>query len=244
MNDLHGDRATWRFDGETVLIRYHTGAFKNAMLKELGRCSVPVSAISAAEFDVFAGKRKRWALRLRLREKADPYAAVGAMLNARSQPFVLVGPASTELVAEYLAEQLHFAAQQADPPGGAPPVLATRLVPPLPLHIQTSEGTAAFDGSTVRLIWAGSEASSRKKKAHRREFALADITGVEWVPEDDWGNGHIRINTADATEEEITKPKHDLSCLMTKDGKQVARGLMMAATITAYLWAGKRPELD
>ncbi|MUL42042.1 DUF4429 domain-containing protein [Streptomonospora sp. PA3] len=236
MDELRGDRADWRFDGETVRIRYRTGAFKNAMLKELGRITVPVSAVSEVDFDLFESKRKRWALQLRMREGADPYAAVGAMLDQGAQPFRLLGPASTELVAEYAADQIRFAAERAaasDPTAQ----IATRLVPPLPLHIQTGEGTASFDGSAVRLIWTGSEASSRKKKAHRREIALADVTGVEWVPSDGWEYGHMRVTTTEAVRTEITKPKHDLSCLLCDEGKEGAAALMMAATITAHLWA-------
>ncbi|GAA1760469.1 MULTISPECIES: DUF4429 domain-containing protein [Streptomonospora] len=250
MDVLRGDRAEWTFDGESVDIRFHTGAFKDAMLKELGRCTVPVSAISAVDFDLADSRRKRWTLRLRLHDRTDPYAAAGAMLSEGSEPFRLVGPASSELVAEYLADQIRFAAHRAaeEAGGSGPdPRLATRLVRPLPLHIQTSEGAAVFDGATVRLIWTGVSAAARKKKAHRREIRLSELTGVEWVPSDGWEYGHLRLNTVEAVRTEVTKPKHDLACLLCDEGKEGARALMMAATITAHLWArdqGAMGELE
>ncbi len=244
MDELRGDRATWRFDGETVVIRYHTGLFKDPMLQELGRCEVPVAAISSVDFDLFDGKRKRWALQLRMRERTDPYAAVGAMLTEKAQPFRLVGSASTELVAEYLADQIRFAASQAAESGGAPPNLATRLAPPLPFHIQTAEGTATFDGASVRMVWVGSAATSQKKKAHRREIALADITGAEWAPSNGWNYGHLRVTTTEDVQTPVTKPKHDLSCLLSNEGREDALTLMMAATIMAHVWTGKKPELE
>ncbi|MFD0773221.1 DUF4429 domain-containing protein [Streptomonospora algeriensis] len=253
MDELRGDRAVWNFDGEAVSIRFLTGMFKDDMLKELGRCTVPVAAVAAVDFELSDSKRKRWALRLRMHERTDPYTAVGAMLSEGSQPFQLVGPAKSELVAEYLADQIRFGAGRAAEEGarserGSPgPHLATRLVPPLPLHIQTAEGTAAFDGSTVRLIWSGSSAGSRKKKAHRREYALADITGVEWVPSDGWEYGHLRLNTTEEVRPEVTKPKNDMACLLCDEGKEGAQTLMMAATITAHLWTrdqGTKGQLE
>lgn len=249
MDELRGDQATWRFDGESVSIRYHTGWFKDHLLKALGRCEVPVSAIASVDFRAKAARKKGWTMRLHLRERADPYAAVGAMLSEGSQPFRLTGPAKTELLAEYCADQIAFAAQQAAESGvGMRPDEATRFVPRLPAHIQTSEGTAAFDGSTVRLVWSGSEASSRKRKAQRREFPFTEVTGVEWVPSDGWEYGYLRVVTSDAAPRTEAKPKNDLSCLLCDEGEEGAGALLMAATVTAHLWARDgggppRPEL-
>ncbi|MDA0565714.1 DUF4429 domain-containing protein [Streptomonospora sp. S1-112] len=243
MDDLNGDRATWRFDGETVAIRYRAGRFANPVLQALGRCEVPVAAVAAVDFDLFSGRKRRWALHLRLRERTDPYAAAGAMLAEKAQPFRLVGPASTELVAEYLADQIRFAAGQAAETAALPPDLATRLVPPLPFHIQTAEGAATLDRSAVRLLWTGWAAASRKRKAHRREIALAHITGAEWVPSDGWDYGHLRLLTTKAARTRVTRPKHDLACLLSNAGKEDAHALLMAAAITAHVWAGPRPEL-
>lgn len=246
MDELRGNEAVWVFDGERIEIRYETkGWFKNRLHKQLGRVEVPVGAIRAVDFQPKAGRKKGWILQLRLRERMDPYAAVGAMLDEKSQPFRLTGPANTELIAEYLADQARFAAEQR---AGEPPAdLATRLVPDLPLHIQTSEGTAGVDHDHLRLVWSGFHASGYKKKKQRREYDLADITGVEWVPSDGWGWGYLRVVTAKSAKGASAKPKHDLNILLAgaEDGEQ-ERALVMAATVTAHMWArgaATRPAL-
>ncbi|MDS1271951.1 DUF4429 domain-containing protein [Lipingzhangella sp. LS1_29] len=247
MDELRGHQATWRFDGSEIRIRYHTGWFKDELLQELGSCTVPVEAVAAVDFRVGTGRRKPWAMALRLREGADPYTAVGAQLSESSQPFRLTGSHKQELVAEYYADQIAFAAGVADGAEAAPPAdpaVATNLVPALPVHIQTSEGTGSFDGATVRFVWAGSEASGRKKREQRREFALSDIRDVEWVPSDGWEWGHLRILSGaggTAREGPPTKPKHDVTCLLCDEGAEGAATLLLAATIRAYHWALASP---
>ncbi|MDA8371120.1 MAG: DUF4429 domain-containing protein [Nocardiopsaceae bacterium] len=247
MDDLRGDQAAWRFDGESVAISYHAGWFKDPLLKKLGQCEIPVAAIASVDFRAGTGPKRRWSLLLHLRERTDPYSAVGAALAEKSLPFRLTGPATTELVAEYHADRIAFAAEQAaegKPDGDVPPDVATRLVPRLPLHIQTAEGTAVFDGSTLRLVWSGAIASSRKKKKRqRREFALADLARVEWAPSDGWEYGYMRVVAREEAREAPDRPRHDLSCLMYGDKKEGAAALLMAATITAYLWAGAAESL-
>lgn len=245
MDELRGKQATWRFDGSEIRIQYHTGWFRDAMLQGLGGCTVPVQAIAAVDFRTGTGKRKPWTLALRLRERADPYAAAGVRLSETSQPFVLFGSPKQELIAEYCADQIAFAAREAG--GGeselpADPIVATQLVPSLPVHIQTSEGTGSFDGTVVRFVWTGSSASGSKKREQRREFPLANISDVEWVPSDGWEWGHLRLRTGTADEEEPTKPKHDLSCLLCDEGAEGASTLLLAATILAYRWALGTPH--
>ncbi|WP_052745537.1 DUF4429 domain-containing protein [Allosalinactinospora lopnorensis] len=262
MDQLKGDRATWRFDGETVLIRYHTGRRIDPVLDALGQCAVPVAAIDSVEFRT--GRRTRrwgrtknhWRLRTRLDQRADPFAAVGAMLREASDPLLLTGSDETELVAEYHAEQLEVAATTARETGSvAPPGLATRLVPSLPLHIQTVEGTAGFDGTGVRLTWSGPETSSRKRKRQRREIPLAQIAGAEWVPGRHGDYGYLRvverppdstlrtvghsfgITKPAATDNEATAPDKDFNCLRCRGSAENARILLMAAAITAHVWA-------
>ncbi len=100
MDELRGDQAEWRFDGESIAITYETkGWFKSPLLKLLGGLDVPVAAVEGVDFRPGAARKGGWVMNLRLRERMDPYAAVGAMLDDRAQPFRLTGPASTELVA-------------------------------------------------------------------------------------------------------------------------------------------------
>lgn len=263
MEKLHGDRATWRFDGESVLIRYHTGRRADPVLDALGQCVLPLAAIASVEFRTELPQRwwrraKRWRLRARLDHRADPYAAVGSMLTEASDPFLLTGDAETELIAEYYAEQLGAAASAARETGGSAPAdLATHLVPPLPLHIQTVEGTASFDGSSAVLTWSGYEARYRKRKRQRREFPLAQIEGAEWVTPAGAGSfGYLRVverADPDATgltavrrylgggeqpaDSAATAPENDFACLRYRGAQERAQTLLLAATITAHAWA-------
>ncbi|GAA3688999.1 DUF4429 domain-containing protein [Nonomuraea antimicrobica] len=221
-----------------MVIQFNSRWRTHRLLKVLARCEVPVAAIEAVEFAA-AGK-KGWRLRLRLRERADPYAAVGALLAEGGQPFLLTGGPETELVAEYQADQLRLAAETARPDDGLRPAeeYALGLVPPVPLSIRTSEGTAMFDGETVRLEWSD-EAGSRKATRRRMAYALRDIRRVDWFPQRSSGEGHLRIVTRDEDPDaKPTKPSKDFACLLTEDSaKQDAWTLVMAATVTAHLWA-------
>ncbi|OOC55413.1 MULTISPECIES: DUF4429 domain-containing protein [Nocardiopsis] len=240
MDELRGDQAVWVFDGESVAIRYEgTGWSKDPLLRRIGRLELPVAAIAGVDFRPGADRRRGWVLRLRLRDRMDPYTAVGAALREESQPFRLTGPARSELVAEYLADQTRFAAERHTEPPAPDTVL--RLVPRLPLHIQTSEGTATVDDSGVRLVWSGARAGGRKRRAQRREYDLAEITGVEWTPSDGWEWGYLRVATANSAREGSTRLRQDLNVLLADEGAQTFDALLMAATITAHMWAGARP---
>ncbi|WP_067970496.1 DUF4429 domain-containing protein [Nocardiopsis trehalosi] len=236
MDELRGDQGVWRFTGDAVVLTYARKVLTPALFTALGRAEVPLAAVASA--DLTPG-RKRWELRLRLKDRTDPYTSVGADLAPRLHPFRLTGPARDELVAEYHAEQITTAAALAgDPPADA----ATRLVARLPLHVRTGEGTASFDGTTVRLEWSGT-ASAVKKSERRREYALADIAGVAWVPSSDSGQAHIRLTPHREDDGPQPRPKHDLRCLRGSEaGAERARLLLLAATVTAHLWADGGPH--
>ncbi|MFI7705726.1 DUF4429 domain-containing protein [Nonomuraea sp. NPDC049480] len=238
MDELRGKTATWQFDEEKVVMQYSSRWRTHALLKALARCEVPLPAIAAVDF-TSAGK-KGWQLQLRLRERADPYAAVGPSLAEKGQPFLLTGGPDTELLAEYHADQLRIAADAARLVDGQrpPEEYALALVPPAPLRIRTSEGTAMFDGQTIRLEWSD-VASSRKSKKRRMEYALADIQRIEWFPQGSMDEGYLRIVTwQEDADAKPAKPSKDFACLLTEDSaKQDAWTLVMAATVTAHLWA-------
>ncbi|MFC5831566.1 DUF4429 domain-containing protein [Nonomuraea insulae] len=238
MDELRGKAATWQFDEEKVVIQYVSRWRTHALLKILARCEVPLAAVAAVDFSA-AGK-KGWQLQLRLRERADPYAAVGSLLPEKGQPFLLTGGPDTELVAEYHADQLRLAADAVRLVTGPRPAeeYALGLVPPVPLHIRTSEGTAMFDGETIRLEWSD-DAGSRKNKKRRMEYALKDVRRVEWFPQKSMDEGYLRIVTWEEDGDvKSAKPSKDFACLLTEDSaKQDAWTLVMAATVTAHLWA-------
>jgi hypothetical protein len=88
MDELAGDQGTWHWDGESVRIRYRQGRRTDRLLRRLGQCQVPLAALATVEFHPRV-TRRRWSLRMVLREGADPYAAVGAYLTPRAWPFRL-----------------------------------------------------------------------------------------------------------------------------------------------------------
>ena len=236
MEQLAGKQGKWSFDDGKVVIQYSTGWLAPALHKALVRSEVPMAAIAGVEFNArhSGAKKKGWELRLRLHDRTDPYTFVGAALS-RDEPFLLTGDAKQELVAEYHADQIRFAAEQAGPPA---PGTATRLVAPLPLHIQVHEGTAAFDGSSLSLQWAGN-ASGPKRARQRMEYPLESIEKVEWVPSDGWEYGLLRVVERGGGERKAVKPAKDLACLLFDEGAEQGHALLMAATVTAYLWAAE-----
>ncbi|MEV0613488.1 DUF4429 domain-containing protein [Nonomuraea sp. NPDC050404] len=240
MDELQGKTATWRFDEEKVVIQYSSRWRNHALLKALARCEVPLPAIAAVEFNSVA--KKGWQLQLRLRERTDPYAVVGPLLPEKGQPFLLAGGPDTELLAEYYADQLRIGADAARLGDGPRPPheYALAIVPPVPLHIQTSEGRAMFDGQMFRLEWSD-DASSRKSKKRRMDYALADIQRVEWFPQRSLDEGYLRVVTWQEDDDaKSAKPRKDFACLLTEDSaKQDAWTLVMAATVTAHLWAAE-----
>ncbi|WP_046472007.1 DUF4429 domain-containing protein [Allosalinactinospora lopnorensis] len=244
MDELQGDQGAWRFDGRTVLVRYHTRRGTPALLRALGECRVPMDAVRAVEFQ--RGDRKAgWRLRLRLVEGADPYSAVTAFPDDDSDPFSLTGPADSELIAEYFSEQIGLAVPdgEADSEGRADPAEAARgLVLRLPLRIRTAEGSASFDGRTVRLRWDGVLAGSAKGHERTRDFAAEDIAKVEWEPQIGLEVGFLRLVVRGRPAERPADPEEDLTCLCSHGGKGQAHTFMMAAAITAYLRPGGGTE--
>lgn len=237
MDELRADQGSWRFDGEVIRILYHANRRSDTLLKTLGACAVPLVAVDSVEFRLL---ERKWLLRLRLREGVDPYAACGAMLAEESQPFRLTGPLSSELIAEYYADQIasRIGAARSDGDPVVPPGTSRALVPPLPLHIRTGEGTAFFDGAVVRVQWSGSQASWRKSQEAMRVFPLAEVVGADWSPGDINGPGVLRIRSDGESAEPVTKPAKDFGCLLsmgTKRGAQHVNTLIMAATITAHV---------
>ncbi|GAA0930064.1 DUF4429 domain-containing protein [Nonomuraea longicatena] len=225
------------------MIQYSSRWRTHALLKVLSRLEVPVAAIAAVEFA--AEGKKGWRLRLRLLDRADPYAEVGGLLPDRARPFVLTGGPDTELVAEYHADRLRLTVEAARVGGGGPrpEEFALGLVPPLPLRIRTWEGTASFDGEAIRLEWSD-EAGSRKRRQRRVAYPLADVRRVDWVPDDSTGEGHLRVVTGEEDHEGV-KPGKDLACLLTEDSaKEDAWALVMAATVTAHLWTSAGSSRD
>ncbi|WP_187774223.1 DUF4429 domain-containing protein [Lolliginicoccus suaedae] len=235
MYELRGRNAVWTIDTDTVTIEFGSGRRTDPFYRGLGRLVVPVAFIEGV--DVQPGQRREpWVARLRLAAGLDPFASAGAALSADRQPFALVGESGTdELVARFHADAIMQAADFARDSASGPVSenAITRLVPAVPFHIQTWEGTASCDSMSVTLTWPGARIPSPKKLHQRKEIALDGIARAEWVPGDGDTDAILRLVPREPGREALSA-RNDLNCLLGRTGEEEARLLLMAATITAH----------
>ncbi|MBD8506968.1 DUF4429 domain-containing protein [Hoyosella sp. G463] len=241
MYELRGRDAVWTIDTDTVTIEFHAGRRSDPFYRGLGRLSVPVAFIEAVQ--VQPGQRRDpWVARLRLAPGLDPFASAGAALSPDRQPFALVGEGGTdELVARFHADAIMQAAEFArdSSPGPISESAITSLVPAVPFHVQTWEGTASCDSTSVTLTWPGARIPSPKQLHQRKEIALADLARAEWVPRDGDTDAILRLVPREPGREALS-PRNDLHCLLGRAGEEEARLLLMAATITAHARAAEQ----
>ncbi|GAA0978830.1 MULTISPECIES: DUF4429 domain-containing protein [Nocardiopsidaceae] len=243
MEELRGHHGTWRIDDETVRIRFESGRKVPTLLKSLGSCTVPLAAVREVDFD--RGDRKHgWRLRLGLADGADPYAALGFPGRDSSTPLLLTGPHDTELVAEYLSEQIASSARYAGETLAGeldPRQVALGLVGKPPLQVRTAEGSASFDGARVRLQWDGWLASTAKEKEKARDYRLSEVLEAEWRPPVDVTEGHLRIVLRGVTLPGATELANDFFTLASHGTKGSEETLLMAATLNAHIRAADVP---
>ncbi|QKW06654.1 DUF4429 domain-containing protein [Streptomyces sp. NA04227] len=180
---------TWTFDGETLRIVPGRDKSVSLLRSTLGELAVPLDALAGISFE--PGK-KSGRLRLRLREGADPLLQVaGGKLPEASDPYRLTVEADRAGVAEYLVDEVRRALLLDEvPEGGTDRYLLPG--PAVPISVSAGDGTAHFDGERVRLEWNWKTEES-KAASGTHTLALADLTGVQWVPAGGLENGHLRF---------------------------------------------------
>ncbi|PDP85230.1 hypothetical protein CQJ94_23290 [Glycomyces fuscus] len=244
MEELRGHHGTWRIDDETIRIRFGSGRKVPALFRSLGSCSVPMAAVREVDFD--RGSRKHgWRLRLRLVEGADPYTLLGLPGRDALTPLLLTGPHESELLAEYYSEQVAASARLAretlsDPVDAREVVRGLAARPPL--QVRTAEGSAAFDGTRVRLQWDGWLASTAKQKEKSRDYQLSEIETAHWYPPVDVTEGYLRIVLRGVTIPEATALDNDFFTLASHGTRGSEETLLMAVTINAHVAAGEAPD--
>src|ERR1700730_14537761 len=94
--ELAGSNAVWEFETDAVVIRYERGMRNSRLLQALGERRIPYAALAGVERG--AGRA------------ADPLieAATGQLKEA-ADPYRLVLPADSRLLAEYYADELRTA---------------------------------------------------------------------------------------------------------------------------------------
>src|SRR5690606_36472073 len=239
VSELSGDQGVWRFGEHGVRIEYADKWGVHRLLRAVGACTVPFAAVASVDFHAGKGRRK-WRLEARLTEGADP-VLMSAGAEDDALPFVLTGPASGALLAEYYADQLRAAADGARLAGPAadPGEVARSLVPGLPFKAQTLEGEAVFDGETVRLSWPRLMYSAEKWRQKSRILAAERILRAEWQEPGISGYGGVRFLLREDADVSAALPVYrDPAAPTSMSTKEHVRVRMLAEVANAYLAAG------
>ncbi|MCQ9183067.1 DUF4429 domain-containing protein [Streptomyces sp. IBSBF 2953] len=220
---------TWIFDGDAL--RLTPGRDRNVgpLRRELGELVVPLRALAGVSFE--QGKRGG-RLRLRLRDGADPLLqATGGRLAEPHDPYQLLVEADRYGVAEYFVDEVRRALLLDEVPAG--PVDAYLLPgPSVPLSVSAGDGTASFDGETVRLEWNW-KTEEAKASAGPRTLSVTEIDGVEWQPAVGLENGALRFRLRHAPV--TTPPKYDPNAVELWGFRKDPLMALVAAAVQARL---------
>ncbi|MEU4873295.1 DUF4429 domain-containing protein [Streptomyces sp. NPDC021608] len=220
---------TWIFDGDAL--RLTPGRDRNVGLlrRELGELVVPLRALAGVSFE--QGK-KSGRLRLRLRDGADPLLqATGGRLAEPHDPYQMLVESDRYGVAEYLVDEVRRALLLDEVPSD--PVDAYLLPgPSVPLSVSAGDGTASFDGESVRLEWNW-KTEEAKAAGGPRTLSLADIEGVEWQPAVGLENGALRLRPRHAPA--TTPPKYDPNAVELWGFRKDPLMALVAAAVQARL---------
>ncbi|MEU6706804.1 DUF4429 domain-containing protein [Streptomyces wuyuanensis] len=179
---------TWAFDGRTVRIVPGTGK-THPLRQALGELAVPLEALAGVAFEP---GRRGGRLRLKLRDGSDPLLlAADGRLPESGDPYRLPVENDRSGVAEYFVDELRNALLLDQVPDG--PVDRFLLPgPAVPVSGGGGDGTASFDGDSIRLTWNW-KAEESKASSGASAFPLSQVSGVRWLPSIGLENGHLRF---------------------------------------------------
>nr|CTQ95850.1 hypothetical protein [Kibdelosporangium sp. MJ126-NF4] len=113
--------------------------------------------------------------------------------------------------------------------------------PGVPITATAGDGTATFDGTTIRLDWNWM-ANESKSNAGPVQLALSDVTSVEWQPQSGFTNGFLRFRTTGtATPPSSEHDRHSLSWGVQRDGGTTT--LLAAAVVSRLPHPASGPAL-
>ena len=186
---LAGIHSTWKFESDSVLIRFARGIRTPKLLHVLGERRIPYEALSRVELAP-GGRRGTVVVRAVPRQGADPLVeAADGQLKETCDPYRLVLPADRELLADYYVNELRSAL---GPDASEPATGHLVAAPEAPLSFKAYDGKATFDGAEVSFRWFRTGASSAKWKAGDQTFAVGELDGVEWRSPEVF-TGHLRL---------------------------------------------------
>jgi hypothetical protein len=202
----------------TLRIRYDAsdpglGKLTRSLRTRLGERVVPVEALQEIEVDARpAGS----VVSLVLREHADPLLSVNGGFATLLDPYRFFFDAADRPIAERLVAEVTAMLARRQVP--ASPAQRWLVAPPVaPDRIEGRDATIFLSGG--RLAFAYKWSATRRKKADgdRSSVPLAEITDVEWTPNDRRlrSKGFVRVSTA-RTPLERPKPRHDPAALLTE----------------------------
>jgi hypothetical protein len=228
MDEVLGRDGTWTFDLETLRIMPGHGRGVHRLRQALGELSIPLEVIAGVTYEP---GRKGGRLRLRLREGADPLSqATGGRLGESADPYQLAVDTNQTATSQYFVESVRSALLVHQIPSTP---FTSYVLPPLPVPITATagDGTATFDGQTIRLDWNWM-AEDVKTKAGPVQLALSDVTAVEWQPQSGFGHGFLRFRTKDAA---VLDPERDRNCLAWGLKREGGTTALLAAAVVARL---------
>jgi hypothetical protein len=223
---------TWTFDGDTV--RIVPGSKVHPVRQDLGELAIPVQALAGISFEP---DRKGGRLRLRLRTGACPVLrAADGRLKDSADPYQLAVEKNRTGVAEYFVDEVRNALVIEQVPDG--PVDGFVLPgPPVPVSGGGGDGTASFDGETVRLTWNW-KAEESKSSGGTMTFPVSEVTGVRWLPAIGLENGYLRFETGRSASS--APPKFDPYSLdLWGLSKKEYSAVLVAAAVLVRLPAAK-----
>ncbi|MFG2289944.1 DUF4429 domain-containing protein [Streptomyces sp. NPDC048595] len=230
MAELMVRDGTWSFDGESVRIVPGRERGVHKLRQDLGEFTVPLAALAGLAYEP---ARKGGRLRLRLRDGADPLLQVtGGGLPDDANPYqIAVDPRRVE-VAEYFVDAVRQALMLEQIPDGP----CDRYLlpgPSVPLSAAGVDGIATFDGERVQIEWRWNT-SETKRHWGPRDFALTDLTAVEWRAAAGLESGYLRFRTQGGTERH--KPEHDPNSIeLWGFKKESGTTALLAAAVAARL---------
>ncbi|MBD0747446.1 DUF4429 domain-containing protein [Streptomyces sp. CBMA152] len=189
MAEIIQNDGTWTFDGDGVRIVPGSDKGVGLLRRTLGEITVPLEALAGVAYEP---GRRTGRLRLRLRDGADPLLQVtGGKLDDASDPYTLTVETKAAAIAEYFVDEVRNSLLLDSVPTG--PVDRYLLPgPSLPMTVGAGDGTASFDGRTVRLEWTW-HTDEVKSGSGPTTLALEDLHAVEWQPARGLVDGHVRF---------------------------------------------------
>lgn len=225
---------TWTFDGDTV--RIVPGGKAHPVRQELGEIAVPLAAVAGVSFEP---DRKGGRLRLRLRGGACPVLrAADGRLKDGADPYVLAVEKDRTGVAEYFVDEVRNALLIEQVPDT--PVDRFLLPgPTLPVSGGGGDGTASFDGETIRLTWNW-KAEESKTAGGASTLPLSRIAAVRWLPSIGLENGYLRFEPVEGPVS--APPKYDPYALdLWGMSKREHTAVLVAAAVLMRLPGARKP---